>query len=76
MAGGINPGASGMQIELDWKGIATVAMESIGVGASDLAQPPVSKNDRLNNRRIKVLVSGNNVSAVADRDGNDTLFGA
>lgn len=68
--------ASGMQIELDWKGVATVAMESIGVGASDLAQPPVTENDRLNNRRIKFLVSGNNVTAVADRDGTDTLFGA
>lgn len=66
----------GMQIEIDWKGVATVAMESIGVGASDLAQPPVTENDRLNNRRIRFLVSGNNVSAVADQDGTDILFGA
>ena len=65
-----------MQIELDWKGVATVAMESIGVGASDLAQQPVTENDRLNNRRIRFLVSGNNVSAAADRDGTDILFGA
>jgi hypothetical protein len=65
-----------MQIEMDWRGVATVAVEAIGVGASDLAQPPTSEADRLNNRRIKFLVSGNNVSAVSDRNGSDVLFGA
>ena len=68
--------ASGMQIEIDWKGVATVDVEAIGVGASDLAQQPVTEQDRLNNRRIRFLVSGNNVSAVIDRDGSDTIFAA
>jgi len=67
---------SDLQIEVEWKGIPTVAVEAIGVGASDLAQPPASEQDRLNNRRIRFLVSGNNVSAVTDRDGTDVVFGA
>jgi outer membrane protein OmpA-like peptidoglycan-associated protein len=65
---------SGMQLEMEWKGVATVAVEAVGVGASDLVQQPATEQDRLNNRRIRFLISGNNVSAVTDRDGTDVLF--
>ncbi|SIO63199.1 hypothetical protein SAMN05443247_09628 [Bradyrhizobium erythrophlei] len=68
--------ASGMQIEVEWKGVATVAVEAIGAGASNLAQPPVTEQDRLNNRRIVFLVSGNNVGTAASRDGTDIILAA
>src|SRR3954447_3717322 len=66
---------SGMQIELDWKGVGTVAVEAIGVGASNLVTQPMTEEDRLNNRRIFFLVSGNNVSSVTNHDSIGFFFG-
>src|SRR4051812_349301 len=65
---------SGMSLEADWNGVAAVSVEAIGVGASKLAHPPSTEQDRLNNRRISFLVSGNNVGAVTGRNGTDITF--
>jgi outer membrane protein OmpA-like peptidoglycan-associated protein len=50
--------SAGLQIEMEWKGFAAVAVHAVGVGASDLAQPPATERDRLNNCRIEFLVNG------------------
>ncbi len=66
--------ASGMQLELEWAGVATVVVEAIGVGASNLAASPVTESDRLKNRRIKFVVSGNNVDSISNQNRESIVF--
>lgn len=59
-----------------WREVDTVAVEAIGMGAAHLLVPnPVSDFDRLQNRRVAFLITGNNVTSIAAFDGTAFTFG-
>jgi len=60
--------AAGKPQLAEWKDFSHVMIFAAGGGASELAKEPTSLANRIANRRVRMVVVGRKVRAVADRN--------